>query len=85
MEAAAGEWLMMAVWYFGQGLIYGSLLAIAILLISEALAAIRRWRSKLAGERLLDTIPDIPYHPLPDNDVSPSSCVICIEEYCNTR
>ena len=81
MEAAAGERLMMAVWYFGQGLIYGSLLAIAILLISEALAAIQRWRSKLAGERLLDTIPDIPYHPLPDNDVSPSSCVICIEEY----
>jgi len=60
----------------------------AFLLISEVLAALKRWRSKLAGERLLDSVPDVPYHPLPDSDAAaagegspPSCCVICIEEY----
>ncbi|RLM69046.1 putative RING finger protein [Panicum miliaceum] len=84
-----GELLMMAVWYFGLGLIYGSLAVMAILLVSEVLGGIQRWRNKLAGERLLDSVADVPYHPLPpDNDAaaaagegSPPSCVICIEEY----
>ena len=60
----------------------------AFLLISEVLAALKRWRSKLAGERLLDSVPDVPYHPLPDSDAAaagegspPSCCVICIEDY----
>ncbi|RLM58530.1 hypothetical protein C2845_PM18G13810 [Panicum miliaceum] len=85
-----GEWLMMAVWYFGLALTYGSLVVMVILLISEVLAGLQRWRNKLAGERLLESIPDVPYHPLPDDDAaaaaaaaegSPPSCVICIEEY----
>jgi hypothetical protein len=79
MEEELGEWLMMAMWYFGLALTYGSLVVTVILLISEVLAGLQRWRNKLAGERLLESIPGVPYHPLPEG--SPPSCVICIEEY----
>jgi hypothetical protein len=72
----------MSVFYFTftiglMTLIYGTLLYIAV---SELAACFRRWRSATAAERILDSVSDVPYLPLPDQQAS-SSCVICIAEY----
>ncbi|CAD6258683.1 unnamed protein product [Miscanthus lutarioriparius] len=58
-------------------LIYGCLLYIAV---SELAACFRLWRSATAAEWILDSVPDVPYLPLPDQQAA-SSCVICIAEY----
>jgi hypothetical protein len=83
---------MMSVLYytFTFGLIYlaGGLLYLAV---SELAACFRSWRSASAAERILDSVPDVPYLPLPDQEASTGgeggqsssscSCVICIAEY----
>ncbi|KAL6642147.1 hypothetical protein ACP70R_020328 [Stipagrostis hirtigluma subsp. patula] len=79
------DWLTVALTYFALALMYGSLLAMAI---SEVAAWLRRWRSRracsLAVDRLLDAVPDVPYHRLaagPDEGETSDYCVICMVEY----
>ena len=69
--------LIIVLIYLAGGLLY--------LAVSELAACFWRWRAK----QILDSVPDVPYLPLPDQEASAgreggpssSSCVICIAEY----
>ncbi|XP_062203090.1 uncharacterized protein LOC133905336 [Phragmites australis] len=78
-------WVTVALTYFALALMYGCLLAMAA---AEAAACFRRWRGRrdnlLAAERLLESVDDVPYQQLPDDDADEggsSSCVVCLAEY----